>query len=88
MRLLLFMLGICVVIVGVGTQAEAQNYPWCALYRDGVWNCGFTTFQQCEAARSGNGGFCIQNTNHRPNYIHPLGSKGATPISVYSPSLI
>jgi Protein of unknown function (DUF3551) len=65
MRLLLFMLGISVVLVGVGTHAEAQNYPWCALYRDGVWNCGFTTFQQCEATRSGNGGFCIQNNTYQ-----------------------
>jgi len=32
MRLLLFMLGIFVSIVGIGTRAEAQNYPWCAQY--------------------------------------------------------
>jgi hypothetical protein len=32
--------------------------------------------------------FKTTHTNHRPNYIHQLGSKGATPISVYSPSLI
>jgi hypothetical protein len=29
MRPLLFMLGICVGIVGIGNRAEAQNYPWC-----------------------------------------------------------
>jgi hypothetical protein len=29
MRLLLLMLGISVCVVGVGTRAEAQNYPWC-----------------------------------------------------------
>jgi len=32
MRLLLFSLGICVTVVGIGTRAEAQNYPWCAYY--------------------------------------------------------
>jgi hypothetical protein len=49
----------------LATAAKAQNYPWCALYRDGVWNCGFTTLEQCEATRSGNGGFCIQNNTYQ-----------------------
>jgi hypothetical protein len=31
MRLLLFILGICVSTIGIGTHAEAQNYPWCLL---------------------------------------------------------
>ena len=35
MRLLLFVLGISVSIVGIGTRAEAQNYPWCAYYSMG-----------------------------------------------------
>jgi len=53
MRLSLFMLGICVVIVGIGNRAEAQNYPWCAIYSGtGGENCGFTTLEQCmETAR-------------------------------------
>jgi hypothetical protein len=34
MRLLLFMLGICVVIVSTGTRAQAQNYPWCSYYSE------------------------------------------------------
>jgi hypothetical protein len=50
----------------LATAANAQNYPWCALYRDGVWNCGFTSYEQCEATRSGNGGFCIQNNTYQP----------------------
>lgn len=65
MRLLPLMLAIC-AIVGIETWAEAQNYPWCALYRDGVMNCGFTTFEQCQATDSGNGGFCIQNNTYLP----------------------
>jgi hypothetical protein len=65
MRVLLFMLAIIVVTAGIGTRAEAQNYPWCADYAGfGSQNCGFTTFQQCLAALSGNGGFCNANTQY------------------------
>jgi hypothetical protein len=71
MRLLFFMLAIMVVAVaGTGTRAQAQNYPWCADYAGfGSQNCGFTTFQQCLAALSGNGGFCNANTQ----YVAPAG---------------
>ena len=51
MRLLLFILGIGVGIVSIGNRAEAQNYPWCGVYRDGVMICSFTTFPQCLATR-------------------------------------
>jgi len=36
---------------------------WCAHYgnKGGATNCGFYSFEQCQAARSGNGGFCYQN---------------------------
>jgi hypothetical protein len=64
MRVLFCMLAIFVVIAG-GKRAEAQNYPWCADYAGfGSQNCGFTTFQQCLAALSGNGGFCNANTQY------------------------
>jgi len=68
MKPLLFTLGICVGILGVGNRAEAQNYPWCAQYSDGSGskNCGFTTFQQCLADVSGVGGFCTQNSTYQP----------------------
>jgi len=69
MRLLLFMLGIGVCVVGIGTRAEAQNYPWCAYYggkEGGGTNCGFTTFQQCLDTVSGIGGFCNVNTQYQP----------------------
>jgi hypothetical protein len=36
MRLLLFMLGISVGIIGIRNRAEAQNYPCCGVYRKGV----------------------------------------------------
>jgi hypothetical protein len=48
----------------------AQAAPWCAQYggRNGGTNCGFYSFQQCEAARWGNGGFCYQNAFENPSY--------------------
>jgi hypothetical protein len=67
MRLLLFVLGVCVGIAGVGKSAEAQNYPWCAHLGTGFesTNCGFTTFQQCMDTVSGIGGFCQPNTEYQ-----------------------
>ena len=52
MRLLLFILGVCAVVVCIEKPAAAQNYPWCAYYGPhfGATNCGFATFQQCLAA--------------------------------------
>ena len=69
MRFLLLVLGIGVYVVGIGTRAEAQNYPWCAYYggkEGGGTNCGFTTFQQCLDTVSGIGGSCNVNTQYRP----------------------
>ena len=44
----------------LSVPAEARSYKWCAEYGPGHGgiNCGFTTFRQCQAAISGNGGFC------------------------------
>jgi len=75
MRLFLFVLGICVAVIGIGTRAEAQNYPWCAIYSgydDGGTNCGFTTFQQCMETARGMGSFCQPNTQYvPPPGLHP-----------------
>jgi hypothetical protein len=51
---------------------SAHAGTWCAQYggRNGGTNCGFYSFQQCEAARSGNGGFCVPN----PFTAGPAGS--------------
>jgi hypothetical protein len=82
MRLLLLMLGIGVCVVGTGTRAEAQNYPWCAIYSVGAvggTNCGFITFEQCMATASGLGKFCYRNLsiNPLPDRIRRRGFKGA-----------
>lgn len=44
----------------IGAHADGT---WCARYgfQGGATNCGFYSFEQCEAARSGNGGFCQRN---------------------------
>ena len=69
MRVLLLTLGILVAITALGTRAQAQNYPWCAIYGGGSAgggrNCGFNTFEQCLATISGIGGTCQQNTTYQ-----------------------
>jgi hypothetical protein len=67
MRLLLLMLGISVCVVGIGTRAEAQNYPWCAYYSGkGGTNCGFISFEQCMETARGLGSNCQRNTQYVP----------------------
>jgi hypothetical protein len=77
MKLLLLLLsGIFLGIVGIGTRAEAQNYPWCAIYDGGMGgeNCGFTTFEQCMETARGLGSNCQPNTQYQP----PPGPHPAT----------
>ena len=72
MKLLLVLSGICVALLSIDTGAQAQNYPWCAIYGDidgGGTNCGFTTFEQCMVTARGLGSNCQPNTQYQP----PLG---------------
>jgi hypothetical protein len=67
MRFLLFVLGICIGIVATANSAEAQNYPWCAIYdKLGGTNCGFVTFEQCMETARGLGSLCQPNTQYVP----------------------
>jgi hypothetical protein len=68
MRFSLFILGVFVAVICAERSAEAQNYPWCAYYNfwGGATNCGFATFQQCQAAVSGVGGSCSANPKYQP----------------------
>jgi hypothetical protein len=62
-------LGIATLTGLSGTAAHAQNYPWCSQYTGsmgGAMNCGFSTFEQCQANVSGIGGFCIRNDTYQP----------------------
>jgi hypothetical protein len=45
----------------IADPAAADPYKWCAAYRNGSNNCGFTTFEQCQASVSGVGGSCQPN---------------------------
>jgi hypothetical protein len=43
------------------SSVGAHAAMWCANYGgQGGRNCGFHSFEQCQAAISGNGGFCSQ----------------------------
>jgi Protein of unknown function (DUF3551) len=70
MRIWLFVVSSIIGLAGAATAAQAQNYPWCAYYGSGMGgssNCGFSTYGQCMAALSGNGGFCNRNTQYLPS---------------------
>lgn len=56
------------VAAAASTGAQAQNYPWYAVYNmgDNAYNCGFTTYEQCKVTISGIGGFCERNTQFQP----------------------
>ena len=59
MRLSLFLLATLFGTAAAGAQAQAQDYPWCAIYaKDGDTHCFFTSYEQCMATVSGIGGFC------------------------------
>ena len=46
----------------IAAHADGQ---WCANYGSGPGiNCGFHSFEQCQAALSGNGGLCQQNSQY------------------------
>jgi Protein of unknown function (DUF3551) len=69
MRIVLFALGILVIGAGVGSRAEAESYPWCAVYDtgDATYNCGFVSFDQCMTTVRGIGGMCTPNTLYQPS---------------------
>ncbi len=71
MKAFLIMCAVLVGIAGTSTQADAQNYPWCAYYKNGGTNCGFIAFDQCMANISGVHGYCARNTQ----YIPPPGPR-------------
>ena len=74
MRILLVLLAIFAVTAGTGSRAQAQNYPWCAIYDvgDTSYNCGFVSREQCMATVRGIGGFCNLNAQYVPPAAHPV----------------
>jgi hypothetical protein len=51
---------ISIILATLSFSTMAANAAtWCAHYGGyGGTNCGFHSFEQCQAALSGNGGFC------------------------------
>jgi len=54
---------VVLLLLGISPNTAADPYRWCAYYGpdDAGVNCYFVTLQQCQAAISGNGGFCSEN---------------------------
>jgi hypothetical protein len=59
MKLAIPIAAITLLLSSIGAHADGT---WCAQYggTHGGTNCGFYSFQQCEAARSGNGAFATK----------------------------
>jgi Protein of unknown function (DUF3551) len=51
-------LGFTFLLTGAG---DARAGTWCAWYDPYTYNCGFNTFQQCQATVLGAGGYCARN---------------------------
>ena len=73
MRSILLMTAALALLAGLKPSSAEISYPWCAQYggERGGRNCGFTTLEQCRAAISGNGGYCIENPMYRPAISQP-----------------
>jgi hypothetical protein len=82
MRMLLGALTVWLAATWTGPASAEILYPWCAYYAGqggGGTNCGFSTWQQCQWAISGNGGYCGQN----PSYS--AGQPPGVPAKRYRP---
>jgi Protein of unknown function (DUF3551) len=74
MRILLLTGFMAAIVLTLAASARPSSavilYPWCVNYgggrAGGAQNCGFTSRQQCELTRAGNGGFCVQNPWYQP----------------------
>jgi hypothetical protein len=68
----LILLAVLTLVVSIQPSAAAVIYPWCANYGGpgkggyGASSCGSTSFKQCLATLSGNGGTCSPNPWYVP----------------------
>src|SRR5205085_11335910 len=62
-----------------GTSAHAAGYPWCADYNGMSRSCGSSTYEQCQATLSGNGGPCVENPSYLSPFTPPSRSKTSNP---------
>jgi hypothetical protein len=68
MRILLIGIGVTVAAlaadVRAGSAQRGYDNTWCisnGVHGAGSMDCTYSTFQQCLASRSGNGGMCVEN---------------------------
>ena len=74
MRFILFLLGaILLYAVASPPASMASGSAWCAHYGFdlGGTNCGFTSYEQCMASLTGNGGVCLRNSQYQPGGFEP-----------------
>ncbi len=59
------LIAVTCVPLSLSTIGARADGTWCAQYggMQGGKNCGFYSFEQCQAARSGNGGFCSPSSS-------------------------
>ena len=60
-------LAVATAYVGPMRSAQARDYPWCAQYSErsgGGRNCGFVSFEQCQATAMGAGAWCQPNPRY------------------------
>ena len=50
--------------------AQTRDYPWCVSSSDGLFDCSYVTYEQCQATASGIGG-CVQNPRALPEDVYP-----------------
>jgi hypothetical protein len=68
MKIILPALLLVGALLGGSAPAAAEvNYPWCVIMgaRDGSWNCGFVSWEQCMKTRIGMD-MCVQNPRYSP----------------------
>jgi Protein of unknown function (DUF3551) len=50
------------IVVAMFSATPAMAAQYCANYQYGAKNCGFHSWEQCQAAVSGVGGFCQRSS--------------------------
>jgi hypothetical protein len=50
-----------ILIVAASHPAKAYNLQWCAVDSAGPGDCRYNSYQQCQAAVSGTGSYCLEN---------------------------
>jgi hypothetical protein len=63
-----------IAAIGLLTGSAKADPRWCAVSLEGAGYCSFTTIEQCHAAVSGTGGFCMWEA--------PIGHRQPTRASI------